>query len=339
MRLTTNQIMSNYQTGLNSAAMQQYSDMNSVMSQRKFQTVAEDPSSAAKAFQLRKQSMSTEDHIANVTTIISKFNNASSSALQINTIANQVSGDMLRAINGATSYESRLAYAQGIDALKESIVSSANAKFGDSHIFGGQNVDFVPFQLDEDGYLQFSMDGENYYSVSDPDPDVQEILQSFSDATVFVDLGFGLEYEAGTTNLIENSAFNISICGLDMLGFGETEDGMPTNIVDLMNDFVIELEIEPPDIDYLNDIHDQFSAGADDILDFITSIGTRGTFLNTTQTRLEDSLFALQEKIVDTENIDVAEAITNYSWSTFAYNQALKIGNGILSQSFIDFMH
>ena len=37
-------------------------------------------------------------------------------------------------------------------------------------------------------------------------------------------------------------------------------------------------------------------------------------------------------------NIDMADAITQYSWAQYAYNAALKVGTSILSPSFIDFM-
>ena len=38
------------------------------------------------------------------------------------------------------------------------------------------------------------------------------------------------------------------------------------------------------------------------------------------------------------ESVDMAEALTEFSWAEYAYNAALKVGNSILSQSFIDFM-
>jgi flagellar hook-associated protein 3 FlgL len=38
------------------------------------------------------------------------------------------------------------------------------------------------------------------------------------------------------------------------------------------------------------------------------------------------------------EGIDLAKALTDYSWNQYAYNAALKVGTSILSASFIDFM-
>ena len=38
------------------------------------------------------------------------------------------------------------------------------------------------------------------------------------------------------------------------------------------------------------------------------------------------------------EQVDLAEAITDFSWEQYCYNAALKIGNQLLSQSLIDYM-
>ena len=73
-------------------------------------------------------------------------------------------------------------------------------------------------------------------------------------------------------------------------------------------------------------------------LEKITQLGSTTKFLEHTETRLKDSELNLNQKIADVENVDLAEAITEFSWAEYAYNAALKVGNSILSQSFIDFM-
>ena len=73
-------------------------------------------------------------------------------------------------------------------------------------------------------------------------------------------------------------------------------------------------------------------------LDKITQLGSTSKFLEDTESRLEDSRINLNEKMAAVESVDPAEAITEFSWAEYAYNAALKVGNSILSQSFIDFM-
>lgn len=391
MRITTNQIIANYQTGLNQAAVQMEKDRVTVMTGRSFQKASEDPSSAAKAFNLRKEYLATEDYIKNAEDIASRLESVYDSALQIKSITDQITGEMLQALNGTNSFESLQTYATSMDQMKESIVSSLNAKFGDTYMFGGENIAYAPFKLGEDGRLEYTKNGTDYVSVSgdaptqaeidgddirqtivdgamkpildddgnviydpvtgdplmEPDEEAQAIydtLHSYANDSIYVDLGFGLQYTSTTTttsndaSLISNSAFDITTSGLAMMGFGDNEDGLPLNVVDLMSEFANELRKEEPNMDYLRDIYGQFTESTSDMMDFTTQISTNATYIDTTITRLEDAKAILNEKIVATEQVDLAEAITNYSWSTYAYNQALKIGTSILSQSFIDFM-
>ena len=82
----------------------------------------------------------------------------------------------------------------------------------------------------------------------------------------------------------------------------------------------------------------QLDKNMSDNLDKITQLGSTTKFLEDTENRLMDNNLNLNEKIASVENIDLAEAITEFSWAEYAYNAALKVGNSIISQSFIDFM-
>ena len=53
---------------------------------------------------------------------------------------------------------------------------------------------------------------------------------------------------------------------------------------------------------------------------------------------MESNELSLATQLEQVVTPDMAIAITNYSYSQYAYNAALRIGVNILSQSFIDFM-
>ena len=67
-------------------------------------------------------------------------------------------------------------------------------------------------------------------------------------------------------------------------------------------------------------------------------LNARSTFLKTNQERLELQASELNTEILDIEQVDLAEAISGFSWDMYCYNAALKIGNQLLSQSLIDYM-
>lgn len=330
MRITTNQVLSNYQTNLSKTTNELDTARNRVLTKRNFMKTSEDPASAAVAYKLRKEYIETGDHIDNVKDATSQFDAVESSAMEMSTIAKKANALILEGISGNTSIESRKTIATSLRQMQESIVMSANSKLGESFLFGGQTTDSTPFEL-VDGKLQ-------YYGldVSSTDPAVQTKLKEMSNAAVYVDLGFGLSFTSGKIDT--NSAFNVAISGLNALGFGQS-DGKDQNLVNILGNIADELEKDPTDSEKLDGLSKQFTESSSKLADFITSIGTKSNFLELTQTRLKDNQFTLNEKIVSVENVDLAAAITDYSWAQYAYNSALKVGNSILSQSFIDFMN
>ena len=99
-------------------------------------------------------------------------------------------------------------------------------------------------------------------------------------------------------------------------------------------------ELEKPDFDYerYRELLGKFDNKRDDVLEVVTTLGTQTEFLTTTKDRLENNEISLSTQIDNVVNIDMAEAIMNFSWAQYAYNASLKVGNNILTPSFIDFM-
>ena len=81
-----------------------------------------------------------------------------------------------------------------------------------------------------------------------------------------------------------------------------------------------------------------FDDGRNNVLEQVTTLGTKSQFLTATKDRLETDKLNLATQLDNVVNIDMADAITQYSWAQYAYNAALKVGTSILSPSFIDFM-
>lgn len=67
-------------------------------------------------------------------------------------------------------------------------------------------------------------------------------------------------------------------------------------------------------------------------------LDTDVAFLKSNKDRLKELDTTLNDQIVGTEDLDPAEAITSLMWAQYSYNAALKIGNGILSQSLLDYL-
>lgn len=174
--------------------------------------------------------------------------------------------------------------------------------------------------------------------------EANQLLQALSKETNYADVGLGLQ-ENMDGSLITSSAYNYAIPGLDMLGFGMDEDGDPKNVVSIVmrlseiygncdsNGGFADGEEEEA-----NRLLDKLQASTDSVQNKYVELDGKAKFLKTNKSRLEDYANTLNEEILSIEQVDLADAITEFSWAQYCYNAALKVGNSILSQSLIDYM-
>ena len=283
MRITTNAILRNYKSNLGTSLKNLDTARTRVMTQRKFNSTAEDPSNALRAAILERKYAKNNDYLNIVKDVQSFQDSQEDAAMQIETIAKELS----------KRYGKQILTYRGID-------------------------------------------------VNSDDPDDQAALAKLSKDTKYVDLGFGLNVDAeadGTINIDSSSAFNTSLPGINLAGFGKDDNGMTNNIVLLCGEIADILDAEEFDREAYKNLLNKFDEGRSNVLEKVTILGTQTEFLSTTKDRLETSKISLSTQIDNVVNVDMAEAIMDFSWAQYAYNAALKVGNNILTPSFIDFMN
>ena len=331
MRISTNSIVRNYRTHLGRSTARLNEARERTLTERKFVRASQDPAGANKAFQLRREYLKNEDYIHNLGVAQGQLSATESSLMQINEMGKTVKADLLRAMSESTSLEGRTAIAQSFEETAESIVMSMNTRYGDKFLFGGASTKEAPFELKE---------GALYYrgiNVNTTNEDDLEKLKAMSEETNYLDIGFGLQQDA-SGDVVKGTAYNLSNPGISTLGYGVNEEGISQNMVTLLMDMAKELRNENFDTAKIDKMNSQLEKNHNTNLDKITQLGSTSKFLEDTESRLEDSRINLNEKMAAVESVDMAEAMTEFSWAEYAYNAALKVGNSILSQSFIDFM-
>lgn len=368
MRITTNAILRNYKSNLGTSLSNLDFARTRVMTQRKFNSTAEDPSSALRAAVLQRKYARNEDYRTLVQDVQSFQDSQEDAAMQINNLAKTLSKQYgLEALNGTNgSRETRETYAAAWRGAQESMVLSLNASYEGKYVFAGSDGLEAPFKLTKDAngkqiLLYRNVDvttGDVYKSDGTLDPDVArddqdaananppvdkkaDRLKQLSEDTLFVDLGFGLNIDDTklTGSVDESSVFNTSLPGINVVGFGvNKETGNPNNMIILMGQIADKLNESEFDYEGYRKLLGEFDEGRDKVLEQVTTLGTQTEFLTTTKDRLDTSMINLSTQIDNVVNIDMAEAIMNFSWAQYAYNAALKVGNNILTPSFIDFM-
>ena len=149
MRITTNAILRNYNKNLSTSMKNLDTMRNRVMTQRKYMSTAEDPSSALRATALERKYAKNNDYLDTVDDIQSHQNAQEDSAMQISNIALVLAKQYgIEGMNGTNhSKETRQTYADAWRGAQQSMLLSLNATYGDEYVFGGSDAKNVPFTL------------------------------------------------------------------------------------------------------------------------------------------------------------------------------------------------
>lgn len=175
-----------------------------------------------------------------------------------------------------------------------------------------------------------------------------KLLDYYSkEETKYVDIGLGYDTIGGKVE--STSVFDCALQGVDFLGgYGLDEDGDPKNViamVDRMGDILKNCSSEDGDFASTPEgeefyrlayKYEKISSG---IKDKYVELDTKSSFLTTNATILETAQYNLQEEITVLEDVDEAQAISDFIFAKYTYDTALKVGNSILAQSLMDYLN
>lgn len=339
MRITTNAVLRNYRSNLGTSLANLDTARNKVMTGRQFVSSAENPGNALRAATLERKYVKNLDYLSTVDTAQSFMDSQEDAAMQISNQAMTLSKKYgLESLNGTNgSLEIRKTYADAWRGAQESMLLSLNASYEGRYVFGAGDAAEPPFSLET------KANGEQILKYRGVDVNApknsaeEQILEELSKETVYLDLGFGLTID-GNGDVDPASAFNTAVPGINLVGYGQTDDGTPKNMILLAGKIADTLEKENFDRDEFKKLLDTFDDGRSKVLQQVTMFGTRTQFLTSTKDRLETDKLNLTKQLDNVVNVDMADAISQFSWAQYAYNAALKVGTNILAPSFIDFM-
>lgn len=355
IRATTNGVMKNFRVNLNKSTLRLNSARNTVLTERNFNSYAEDPAAAAQSFQLRRSFMQVDSQLAISEAVTRKYNTAYSALDNVVTLVDNTSeGSALSAIMSgatATTGSGRTALGQELIQLADSIVETMNCKYGDHFVFSGADGLQVAFTWEGEGedrrllYRGIPVDAV----AGSADKETLDYLST--EESRFVDIGIGLE-EDEKGNLIETSAFDSVLQGVNALGYGKDDEGDPQNIASIVyrmgyllsrcgedkGEWYVDPVTGKSDQEEFTRLLDKFDASATAVKKNHVELTTKADYLAKNQTLLEDTSYTLNEQIIEIEQCDLADAITSFSWAQYCYNAALKMGNSILSESLMDYI-
>lgn len=192
-RTTTVGSLKTYRYDLNRSSYTMNTSMNKVITQRNFNSFAEDPAIASRCFQLRRSYLRANTQLNLTNSVYSKYQQAWSSLDSVSSDIARLQddtafGSILRAENGPTA-SGRNALGQSMVAKADSIIQTMNGRFGENFIFAGADTLNVPFtwhpKQNPDYIDPAELDPANpdhasafqYYAFADPaNPDPDDLV-------------------------------------------------------------------------------------------------------------------------------------------------------------------
>lgn len=175
VRATTGGVLRSYRADLMKSFISMNKSLDTVLTQRNFNSYAEDPASAAKAFQLRKSRMAVQSQYNINDDSYRKFQTAWSCLDTVDKLIDTDNGKSITTLKGMTlkmlndpTGDARKTLSKALDELSETIVQTMNQKYGDTFIFAGADGYNVPFEV---------VDNKLYYRGVPVDAAVPDVVQ------------------------------------------------------------------------------------------------------------------------------------------------------------------
>lgn len=175
IRATTGGVLRGYRSNLMNSFVTLNSARKTVLTQRNFNSYAEDPAAASKSFQLRRARMATQSQYNICDDTYRKYQQGVSALQAVNEMIATENGSeaatlkdaALRVLNEPTG-DARAALSRTLSQISDTIIQSMNTKYGDNFVFAGADGQNVPFEI---------VDNKLYYRGIPVDAQVPKVAQ------------------------------------------------------------------------------------------------------------------------------------------------------------------
>jgi flagellin-like hook-associated protein FlgL len=340
---------------------------NRILTQKQYTRTSQNPLNSEKSMSIRKGMRDLASWTDNIGSAKELFLTAETSLTQVgSTLYRDVYTKLVQGSTSTVGEVGMMSVGTQLRQDAEEMVDAMNADFNERQMFGGASQNKTPFTIEnlygtqEDGVTP-DLDNITDERVCYNGIDMQTIYKNSTDGlfygtkigengektedvlvpgqqSVLLDIGLGIEFDADL-NVNKNTAFDTALHGFKILGYGEDDEGYPTNIIQLTLD--ASKIASTGDINRIGDLGKYIDKTADasaNITTAITEIGVKYTSLDYYKSKNDDSLMSLRERQNTVEGTDIYEDITSYYAIQSAYDASLQMGGNILPKSIFDFI-
>lgn len=297
--------------------------MQQITSQKKVNNPSDDPVSTNIILKTNTQLSKNADYLSNINLLKKETAMQDSAFSQIIEDLNRVNELALSASSGHHSQESLQGVKAELNELKKSIIQQANAQYDGKYIFGGSNTAIPPFKLEDDGSITYN---------GTPTIDATGASIASTNTT----------YKRNV-DINENVNMAVNFAGDEVFGFysAEKPDGTAASGYGLFNCLAKIDEYlagEPIDQDGIREELDVIQKGLKNLSAYQTKNGINASRIEMAENSLEDNKILLVDKRSSVQDIDIAEAYSNYSNQYYAYQASLQMSSSMLGMSLLNYI-
>ena len=347
MRITNTFMSRNYLNNLNNSLELYNQSGERIHSGRKLNKMSDNVSDGTRALSIRTQFYKNEQIQENVRKAGETLSVAESNLTSIKDIVDNVHAKCIEALNGPKESAAEI-FAIDFDAVKNQIVEFANCKYNECYLLGGTNNKDVPFTVNQGGELCYNGTSVNRIYKQDGlfKSEISGAEVDFS-RSVYIDVGINMAVKNGTVD--PRTAFNMTVSGLDALGYGYTEMeytddkgnkvsfNAPNNLYQIIGEMSDCLH-DPQNFEKLAVLNDHLKEGFSDLVNEISDIGIRTNYLDGHTSRLEDEEDVLTKIQNELEYIKETDELVNNKNMEYSWLLTLQFGSKVLPQSLMDYL-
>lgn len=307
MRITESMITKSLLSSINENRESMHSIQETITTGKEVDQSSDDPIKFYRANRYRQGIKQNEQYLKNIRNADSWLQ---ATSFNLESMLSRVMNMRERAVQGANdslNEDDRLQMASVINNILEDLVNIANESFLDKNMFGGTKTKI------EDP-LQFNLEEEN--ELLPWDTDIDGDIVSYNGNTGRI-----------SRRISENLKININVTGEDLV-----ITGMFDAALDLRNALIND------DTNAISQTIEKIDLATEQLISLNTGIGTIQQQLELAKNRLDTANLNLTSFLSDTEDVDLASAITQYNSEEMAYQAALQSTANILRLNIMDFL-
>lgn len=271
-----------------------------ISSGKRILTPKDDPVGAAYALDLRTAISQTEQYQLNADRAYSRLELQESTLKGVDDLIPRIKELTVQGLNDTNSPSDRVAIAQELRQINGELLALANTKDSNGeYIFAGYEADAIPFANPADGVFTYSGDAGSRTLQISPTRQVQDRENGFD---VFMNI--------------------------------DTAVGGKRNLFETVSGIIAGLEVDAPDSAYLDDLN----LVQEHVADLRTRGGARLNSIDEQKSINEEFNLTLKTALTNTEDLDLAEAVSRFEQELVALQAAQQTFNMVQGLSLFNYL-